>query len=178
MQKRRFRLLVGAMVTAAVLGAQGGMTPALADSSLIRSLVFPGLGQAHKGHYTRAAIFASAAVATGAGLFLSQIQYNRAVERYESQKRVYAAYPRQLEAGTVIAFSDIENTFDEMTRAFNNSDDRVTMRNVFLVAFVGTYVLNIIDVMMIEKETGEVIDPISLEVTPDAGLRVVKTFSF
>jgi len=150
--------------------------------STVRSILVPGTGQAQEGHYTKAAIFAGAAVVTGVGWFLSQVHYNQAVIRYNDLREIYLAYPDQLQSGTVIPYSTITGTYDEMTEAYDKSDDRKTWRNVFMVSFLAVYTVNLIDILMTDPDTGE------RPAEPDVGslrlemngedVRVVKTFSF
>ena len=130
--------------------------PVLADSeSIVRSLLVPGTGQAHQGHYTKAAIFAGAAVVSGVGLLLSQVHYNQAVMRYNDLREIYLGYPAELQSGTVISYSEIQQTYADMTAAYDRTESRQTWRNVFLGAFLVTYALNIVDVILNKPETGE-----------------------
>ncbi|HEU4366252.1 MAG TPA: hypothetical protein VFT13_12400, partial [Candidatus Krumholzibacteria bacterium] len=96
---------------AAALFVFSASTPVLAGTgSVVRSLALPGLGQAHDGHYTRATIFATAAIVSWVGLFATQVEYARSVEKYENEKRTYLYYNDQLAAGQVIKQSDIDAT--------------------------------------------------------------------
>jgi hypothetical protein len=176
MQTRGFRLFVISLFAFGLVTASVG--PVAADSALVKSLFIPGIGQANKGHYNRAAVFAASAVLSGAGLFLSQIQYNRSVDDYNNHKRVYVGYPEALEGGAIISYSEIQFTYDEMTRAYNTADDRIVWRDTFLVALIATYAFNIIDVIRLKEDTGEVTDPVSVQMTGANSFRVVKTFNF
>ncbi len=188
MRERRFKRWVCSVLvlTITVLcGSTAAMAqPGGSDSKLgavhekIAAVLLPGTGQAYKGHYTKAALFASAAVFSGAGLFLTQIHYNRALERYENEKRIYLAYPTMLQR-TEVSYSEITATRAAMQDAYNQADERATWRNVFLGALVATYGLNLLDLLLTDSESGEVgrINPVSLEVR-DGDVRLVKTFEF
>jgi hypothetical protein len=160
MRQRWFKRLICSAVIVTLLCAVSG--PVLAQEakekekeSIVRSALVPGTGQAHEGHYTKAAIFAGAAVVTGVGLFLSQVHYNEAVMRYNDLAGIYNSYPSELGAGTVIPYSDINQTYSDMQTAWDKSEDRKVWRNVFLGAFLVTYTLNLIDILMVDRETGE-----------------------
>lgn len=124
-------------------------TQALADNAaLYRSLLLPGAGQAHKGHYTKATIFAGATVLSAAGLFLSQIQYNQAADRYNNEKRTYNAYQTQLANDQIVNIEQMNGTYSAMESAWNDAEDRIVWRNVFLTTLIVTYVANVVDVLV------------------------------
>jgi hypothetical protein len=180
MRQRGFKRWICSAVIIALAGAAAG--PVLADTpSVARSALVPGTGQAHEGHYAKAAIFAGAAVVTGVGLFLSQVHYNQAVSRYNDLRDLYLSYPAQLEGGEVVAYREIQQTYADMDEAYNTSDDRKVWRNVFLVAFLTTYTVNLIDVLVSEPETGERPDDaagmIGFEMRGD-DVMVYKSFNF
>jgi len=130
--------------------------PALADTpSVARSVLVPGTGQAHQGHYAKAAVFAGAAVVTGVGWFLSQVYYNEAVMRYNDLRDIYVGYPDQAQSGQVIPYSEIQQTEEAMNLAYDRSEDRKVWRNVFMAAFFVTYAVNIADIIMSKPDTGE-----------------------
>jgi hypothetical protein len=172
------RPLVCAVVALALLTVTSA--PVLAfDGAVARSVLLPGSGQAHHGHYTKAALFASAAIITGAGLFATQIHYNRAVDTYEEQKRIYNDYPRLLESGRVFTQSEIDATYDAMEAAWDDAESRVKWRNVFLGALLVTYTLNLVDVIVSEPDTGEIENAAGLSVEMSGtDVRLVKSFSF
>lgn len=173
------RIAVVAVATALMLAASSAMA---GTDSLIRSLILPGAGQAHDGHYTRAALFATSAIGSWVGFFATQINYNRAVERYDSQKALYQSYGEQLANGETVAWSDLSSTRDNMLEAWNLADDRVRYRNIFAVALITTYAVNIIDILTIGEETGELDrankeTSLNLYPTKD-GFALVKSFHF
>jgi len=66
MRQRWFKRLVCSTVFAVIAASA---IPAMAEKeSWARSILLPGSGQAHQGHYTKATIFAGAAIITGTGL--------------------------------------------------------------------------------------------------------------
>jgi hypothetical protein len=153
MRQRWFKRLVCSTVIVVLVGFT---VPVMAEKeSVVRSILLPGSGQAHQGHYTKAAIFAGAAIITGTGLFLSQVHYNQSVSRYNDLGEIYSQYPSDLQSGTVIRFSEIQATYDDMQTGWDTSEHRQTWRNVFMVAFLTTYVVNLVDVIISERETGE-----------------------
>jgi hypothetical protein len=169
-------------VTAAVAAAlflSSLSTPAAAQTaSVVRSILLPGLGQAHEGHYTRATIFASAAIISWVGLFATQVEYARSVEKYENEKRTYLYYDDQL-GGGVVKQSDIDATYDAMQTAYSDADHDEKWRNFFVGALIVTYAVNVVDVLLSEPDTGEVErEPaVSLEWKGDQ-LRLVRTIRF
>lgn len=168
--------LSGAAACAAMLITVS--SPARAANSILLSALLPGLGQSQEGHYTKATIFGTAAIASWIGVFASQINYSRSVDKYEDEKRTYLAYQDQIANGTVVKSSDIDGTYAAMTEAFNNADDEEKWRNVFVGALVVTYGLNLVDIILSRPDTGEVKEPAtSMEIQKD-GFRVVRTFSF
>jgi hypothetical protein len=172
---KTLRLSAAAASAAVLLTAT---SPARAANSILLSALLPGLGQAQQGHYTKATIFGTAAIASWIGVFATQINYSRSVDKYEDQKRQYLAYSDQLENGTVVKQSDIDATYREMSAAFNSADDQQKVRNIFVGALVVTYGLNLVDIILSRPDTGEVKEPAtSMEIQKD-GFRVVRTFSF
>lgn len=179
MKSRRFQRGVCALVLAALVAATS--TPAFAfDGAVVRSLLLPGSGQAEKGNYARAAMFASAAIISGAGLLASQLQYNRAVETYNDAKRVYLHYPTTAQ-NQVVSQSEIDATYDAMQTAFDQADSRVVWRNAFLTAFIATYALNVVDVIISKRNTGEIESPTTTGMSVEmrgTDVMLVKSFSF
>ena len=165
----------------AVLSVMSLAGPASAANSLLLSLLLPGLGQAQDGHYAKASIFGSAALISWTGLFATQINYNRTVDQYESQKRIYLAYQDQLNNNQTVYIGDVNDTYTAMSDAYSHAEDDEKWRNVFIGALVVTYGLNIVDILLSGKDTGEVAPPeqpnTSLEWHTD-GLRLVRTIRF
>jgi hypothetical protein len=101
------------------------------------------------------------------------------VIRFNDLSELYAGYPALLDGGTIVPYSDITRTYDDMRTAYDQSEDRKTWRNVFLGAFIATYALNIVDVILSERETGEQPPETSVELRVGGGsVRVFKTFDF
>ncbi len=164
----------------AALVVSASAAPALAETgSVVRSLVLPGLGQAHDGHYARAAIFASAAVITWTGYFASQTNYSRTREKYENERRTYLYYDAQMSRGEVVRASDIAATYAAMEQAFAEADDDKKLRDIFIGAVAVTYAASLVDVLLSKPDSGEFSrEPaVSLEWSGD-GMRLVRTIRF
>lgn len=178
MRSRRLKATVCTLVVVTLVSAVS--VPAFAfDTAVVRSMLLPGTGQAQNGHYTRAAIFATATIISAAGLLASQLQYNRAADNYNDAKRVYLHYPTTLEYQTVKK-SEIDATYATMQEAYDSADTRIAWRNSFLTALIATYALNVIDVIMSEPDTGE-IDTAKTGLSVEmhgTDVRLVKSFSF
>jgi hypothetical protein len=167
---------------AAALFVFSAASPVFAGSgtgAIVRSALLPGLGQAHDGHYTRATVFASAAIISWVGLFATQVEYSRSVDKYEGYKQTYLYYDTQLARGDVLRQSDIQATYDNMSQAYSEADHDEKWRNFFIGALVVTYAVNIVDIIISEPDTGELErEPaVSLEWTGDQ-MRLVRTIRF
>jgi hypothetical protein len=147
------------------------------DSALIRSLLIPGLGQAQKGQYTRAAVYAGTAVLSGFSLLLSHVYYNEAVDKYEAQRSIYLSYGDSLSAGSVVSIEEIRSTYEQMNSEYNSAENRLKWRNTFLIAFAATYAVNIVDVLISKPYDPDKAPPLSFEAGPGS-FRVTKTFRF
>ena len=145
------------------------------DSALWRSLIIPGAGQAHRGHYKKAALFAGVAIGTGVGLVVSHVHYNQAVDTYRAERRAYLFYPQQYQSGTIVSIDDINATYSAMQNAFEAADSRLTWRNVFLTSLISVYVLNLVDILMTDPNTVDTDPRYSFETD---GHRVLLTRSF
>jgi len=168
--------VTAAAATAALLVSIA--TPSLAANSVLLSALMPGLGQAQDGHYTKATIFGSAAIVSWVGLFATQINYSRSVDKYEAEKRTYLAYQEQIDNGQVVKASDIDATYQAMSDSFDEADDQEKYRNLFVGALAVTYALNIVDIILSRPDSGEVEQPAtSMQIEKD-GFRVVRTFHF
>jgi hypothetical protein len=154
MRKRWIKRWISSVVIVTLVGFTAGAVSA-DTPSVLRSALVPGTGQAHEGHYGKAAIFAGAAVVTGVGLFLSQVHYNQAAMRYNDLRGLYLSYPEELRSGEITSYSEIQQTYQDMNEAWDKSEDRKVWRNTFLVAFLATYAVNLVDVILSQPETGE-----------------------
>ena len=130
--------------------------PACAEGSLFWALLIPGLGQAQDGHYSKASILGTAGLISWTGLFATQINYARTVDRYENQKRIYLAYQDQLASGQTVYVGDINDTYAQMSTAYSDAEDDEKWRNVFVGALIVTYALNTVDILLSREDTGEV----------------------
>lgn len=149
-----------------------------ADSqSLVRSLLIPGSGQAHQGHYAKAAIFAGSFVFFGFGLFLTEVQYNTSVDKYDNSVALYQALGDANANGEVVSIVDLNATYADVNNAYNEAEDRLTWRNLFLTGFVITYSLNVIDVIMNRPHDPETARNFTIESDFDK-VALVRTFRF
>lgn len=147
------------------------------DSAVVRSLLIPGSGQAHQGHYTRAAVYAGAAVLSGFGIIVSQVYYNEAVDKYDAQRAVYASYAEALDSGGVVSIEDMRSTYAKMQSEYDSAEDRLFWRNAFVTVFVATYAINLVDVLISKPFQPDKAPAVSLEVGP-GNFRVTKAFRF
>ena len=152
--------------------------PVLADDALLRSMLLPGSGQAQRGNYGKATLFASVAVVSGVGLFISQIHYNRATERYNDFKKTYLGYEDRLAQGEIISYSKITGTYSSMQSSLDNAESRYAWRNTFLVSLIGCYTLNLVDILVSDRSPEEQEIGLSFEPTRDGGVRVVMSIRF
>ncbi len=150
---------------------------AWAESAFLRSLLLPGSGQAHSGHYGKATLFASAAVISGVGLFIAQIHYDRAAERYNDAKRTYGAFADEIDTGNLLSYEEIDETYQRMLQAHDEATIRFRWRNAFLVSFIGSYVLNMVDVILSSPAGEDREGTVSLEMRGDS-VQLVKSLRF
>jgi hypothetical protein len=165
-------LLLVVLVTSIHGQAWAGETGAL-----VRSLLIPGLGQAHQGHYGRASVYAGCAILSGFGLLLAQVHYNAAVDKYNFQRNTYAGYEDQLKNGQVINIGDINTTYADMEAAWREADGRLKWRNGFLFAFFATYTVNLVDVLISKPYKIDSDERLAIDINRDRFL-VVKTIKF
>jgi len=147
------------------------------DSAFVRSLLIPGSGQAQQGHYTRAAIYGGAAVLSGIGLLVSHVYYLEAVDKFNAQKDAYAFYEDTLDNGGVVSIDDLEDTYAQMVAEHDTADKRLAWRNGFMIAFVATYAVNLVDVLISKPYQADQQERLSVEALPD-GVRITKAFRF
>lgn len=151
--------------------------PVLADDALLRSILLPGSGQAERGNYGRAALFATAAVATGVGIFISQIHYNRASDDYNDAKRSYLALSDQLDRGDLISYEELNSTYQTMQNSLDTAESRYKWRNFFLVTFIGSYAVNIADLILSGRDTGEKPTGLTFEFDGES-MKIMKSVRF
>jgi hypothetical protein len=156
----------GFLLGPALIAALGTPSGALAmDSAFVRSLLLPGTGQAHKGHYTKAVIFGGAAIISATGLFASQIQYNQSVDTFYDQKTTYDALAAELYGGGMVSVEDIDAAYAGMTNANDEAESRLKWRNFFLTTLVATYALNLVDVLVTKPHDPET--ALRIEASPE-----------
>jgi hypothetical protein len=147
-------------------------------SAVVRSILLPGTGQAHEGHYAKAAVFAGAAIISGAGLLVSQINYNREVDRFDSAKSTYTSFVQEWQNGRVVGAFEVAGateTYNQMLSASDEADAWLKWRNVFLTTLIVTYTVNLIDILVSKPHDPETAMRYQVEAGPS---RVLVTRSF
>jgi len=153
------RPILAAVAALMILGAAA---PAMAVGdtvNLIFNVLLPGRGQAQHGLYTKAAVLGGVTVAGYIGLFATQINYNRSVEAYDQDAETWEFYRLSLQNQVPVLASDISQTGISMQDNWNQADHRYNVRNAFIGVLAVTYTLNLIDLFLSEKQTGEMSDP-------------------
>jgi len=146
-------------------------------SAVVRSLLFPGSGQAHQGHYTKATVFAGAAIISGVGLIVSQIQYSQSVDRFNEANSEYTSLATEWSNGEIVSIVPLEGSYQAMTDASSDADSRLKWRNFFLVTLTATYTLNLIDVLISKPYDPEQAMRYQVEATPRS-VMVTRSFRF
>jgi hypothetical protein len=147
------------------------------NTDLMKALIFPGVGQAQRGCHGRAAAFAGLAVVGGVGTFLTQIQYNQNVRKYDDAKDQYILLGEAVRDGVLVSYDDIENTYKKMSVAWDDSENSYKWRNVFLGIWIGSYALSTIDIIINGYDERSEVNTISVDIDRDS-VRLVKTFHF
>ena len=150
------------LAAVAALMILGTAAPALAVGdtvNLIFNVLVPGRGQAQRGLYTKAVVLGGVTVAGYIGLYASQINYNRSVEQFDRDKETWESYRLSLSNGVPVSAFDITTTGISMQDSWNQADHRYNVRNAFIGVLAVTYTLNLIDLLLSEKQTGELSDP-------------------
>lgn len=116
---------------------------ASASDKIVYSAIYPGWGQIRSGEYGRGMIFAGFELTSLVGLFISDLQYSRAVDDYESARAAYFAADY---------IGDAEYYYDRMMEKWDDAENLNTYRNAFLGAAIGIWVVNIVDIMIGEDD--------------------------
>ena len=105
-------------------------TAALATDtgSKLYSVAFPGWGQMKSGRFGRGALFMGLEILNLTALAMTEIQYNRAVDQYESARAAYLAADY---------IGDIERNYSRMTMKWDEADNAI--RETALDAENGTF---------------------------------------
>jgi hypothetical protein len=144
-------------------------------SAVIRSLLLPGTGQAHQGHYGKAAAFAGAAIISGTGLLVTQINYNREVDRFDAAKADYNSLVAGWQNGGVLNAAVATASYNTMLGAQDEADSWLKWRNVFLTTLIVTYTVNLVDILISKPHDPETAMRYQVEARPG---RVLLTRSF
>jgi hypothetical protein len=136
-----------------------------ASEKIIYSAIYPGWGQIRAGEYGRGMIFAGGELLSLVGLFISDLQYSRAVDDYDAARAAYFATDY---------IGDAEYYYDRMREKWDDAENLHTYRNTFLGAAIGIWVINIVDMAIGEGE-----QPPGLSLSVDNGaFFVTKGFAF
>jgi len=170
----RPQILVAAVMVAVFLP---GKALAVDNGSLWRSLLFPGVGQAHQGHYKKAAIFGGTALLAATGVFLSAVSYNEEANKANTSRNIYLYYPTRLSAGEVISINQIDQTYQNMVDSYNAAEDKQQVRDIFIGALVVIYAVNVVDIILSKPHDPETAQRIQVDVNRDR-VMVTRTFGF
>ncbi len=121
--------------------------PARAGAGRVLDFLVPGRAQAREGRTGRAVLLGGIAVVSVAGLGVTTLNYDRAVEEYEDARTRYRDLGRALSRGEVVAWSDITGTWAQMQSALDRSDSRYTTRTVFVGLVAAVYVANAVELL-------------------------------
>ena len=136
-----------------------------ASDKIIYSAIYPGWGQIRSGEYGRGMVFAGGELLSLMGLFISDLQYSRAVEDYDAARAAYLAADY---------IGDAEYYYDRMREKWDDAENLHTYRNAFLGAAIGIWVINIVDMAIGEGE-----EPPGLSMSVgDGAFFVTKGFAF
>ncbi len=133
--------------------------------SKLYSVAFPGWGQMKSGRFGRGALFMGLEILNLTALAMTEIQYNRAVDQYESARASFLAADY---------IGDIERYYSRMNMKWDEADKYHKYRNTLLGTAVGIWAISIVD-MMFGGEADP--PPLSLEVGSGSFL-VTGTVSF
>ncbi len=132
-----------AMIYAALILVVLAPSAAFGGDGVIYSAIYPGWGQIRSEQYGRGILFAGAELVSLVGLFVSDIQYSRAVDDYDAARISY------LEADYI---GDAVYYYDRMNDKWDDAERLHGYRNAFLGAAVGIWVINIIDMAIGDDE--------------------------
>ena len=155
--------IVAAMLVAAALG--GAAADVRAGENLWHSVFFPGWGQSRAGHYGRAAAFAGGEVVSLLTLVICDVQYDRAVDRYDRAKALYFGSDY---------IGDATEQFDAMLDAWNEAENLQQYRQIALGAAVGVWIVNIVDIAFFDETR---VPPLAFSPRGD-GFTVTSSLSF
>lgn len=122
---------------------ESSMTLALSRKTrldaMLRSAVFPGLGQAYNGRRTKAALVALAGIGAGVHYLWRQSEYNEAVSEFEKTSGRYESSVSVDERTRLLA---------EQRAQFDDVEDRAFERDIALAAVGGVWFLSLVDTAM------------------------------
>jgi len=112
------------------------LPPKTKQKAMLRSLLFPGLGQRYGEKYTRQYVFSILEISTLAGILISDLIYDAKVEDYTTSRDEYL---------NAISEASIISSKLAMDDAYNDLETVKNWRQTFVVAAVGTWILSILD---------------------------------
>lgn len=118
------------------------------NTALLKSALWPGLGQIEQGRIGRGAVWAGGALALVAGTFFSNSQYNSAAMDFESAKD---NYERALADWNL---DDAEYYLAEMKDLHALSEDRKSVRTGMEVALILWWGGSLVDTWLFDKGDG------------------------
>ena len=128
----KFRTMIAAAFIVILLAPSA----AISGEGIVYSVIYPGWGQIRSEQYGRGILFAGAELVSLVGLFVRDIQYNRAVDDYNAARTSYlgAEY-----------IGDAVYHYDRMNEKWDDAERLHNYRNAFLGAAIGIWAINIID---------------------------------
>jgi hypothetical protein len=108
--------------------------------ALTRSLLLPGWGQSYQGKTTRAWLYPTAFVGSGAGAIYFTLQYNTAVTDYNEIRDQYLSEVDE---------DEIDRLRAEMDAKYDELNSLETTRNIFYVTTVAIWLWNVLDTVVL-----------------------------
>lgn len=112
------------------------LTPKSTEKALLRSLLFPGLGQRYAEKRTRFKIFSILETTSLLGILVSDIAYDMKIEDYHAHRNEYL---------NALNEENINRTRQTMQEAYDGAETAKSWRTAFVFAAVGTWLVNIFD---------------------------------
>lgn len=110
------------------------------EKALLRSLLFPGLGQRYGEKQTRFRLFAGLEATALLGAVVSDIVLDNAIKTYHDRRQDY------LEA---LSAENIETARDKMDESFQRAESTENWRNAFVISAAGIWLINILDATLL-----------------------------
>lgn len=114
-------------------------------SPLVKSLLWPGLGQADQERYAVAAVWAGSAALASAAVFFTSMEYHSSAQDYEN---AMASYDQALATG------DMDTAWEQfaaMEDFHPLAEDRLATRNQVRLLLAGLWAANLVDVWLSQR---------------------------